>query len=339
MTKLNVAVIGTGRIGKRHIKHINNLAHLQAICDIKKDVADEVANKHHCPAYYSIDELLQKETNIDLVAICTPNGLHAKHTIKALHAGHHVLCEKPMATNVYDCELMINTAEQTNKRLFVVKQNRFNPPIQAVKKIIDEGRLGNIFNVQLNCFWNRNPQYYQESDWKGKKDIDGGTLFTQFSHFIDLLYWLVGDIEKVNVFTDNFTHQNLIEFEDTGVISLKFTNGALGTINYTVCSYDHNMEGSITLFAEHGTVKIGGQYLNTLEYQSLKDDYKITYDETSNPANDYGFYKGSMSNHDKIYENVIDVLTNKGMIRTNMLEGLKTVQIIEKIYKAANKEI
>jgi len=339
MEKLKVAVIGTGRIGKRHIKHIHNLAHLQAICDIKKDLADKVSKENKCPGYYSIDELLKNEKEIDLVSICTPNALHAEHTIKALKAGNHVICEKPMATTVSDCEQMIHTAEQTNNRLFVVKQNRFNPPVQAVKKIIDKGKLGKIYNVQLNCFWNRNPQYYLESDWKGKKDIDGGTLFTQFSHFIDLLYWLIGDIEKVKVFTDNFSHQDLIEFEDTGVISLKFTNGALGTINYTVCSYDHNMEGSITIFAEKGTLKIGGQYLNTLEYQSLKDDYKIEFDDTNNPANDYGFYKGSMSNHDKVYENVIDVLTNKGRIQTNMLEGLKTVQIIEKIYKAANKDM
>jgi UDP-N-acetyl-2-amino-2-deoxyglucuronate dehydrogenase len=338
MKKINVAVVGTGRIGKRHIEHIRNLAHLQAICDIKQDVADSISKENNCPGYYSIDDLLNNEKEIDLVSICTPNAFHAEHTIKALQAGNHVLCEKPMATTTHDCERMIHTAEQTNKRLFIVKQNRFNPPIQAVKKVIDEGRLGKIFNVQLNCFWNRNPQYYQESDWKGKKDIDGGTLFTQFSHFIDLLYWLVGDIETVKVFTNNFSHQNLIEFEDTGVISLKFSTGALGTINYTVCSYDHNMEGSITLFAENGTVKIGGQYLNTLEYQSMKDDYQISFEETSNPANDYGFYKGSMSNHDKVYENVIDVLTNQGTIKTNMLEGLKTVQIIEKIYKAANKE-
>jgi UDP-N-acetyl-2-amino-2-deoxyglucuronate dehydrogenase len=338
MKKINVAVVGTGRIGKRHIEHIRNLAHLQAICDIKQDVADSISKENNCPGYYSIDDLLNNEKEIDLVSICTPNAFHAEHTIKALQAGNHVLCEKPMATTTHDCERMIHTAEQTNKRLFIVKQNRFNPPIQAVKNAIDEGRLGKIFNVQLNCFWNRNPQYYQESDWKGKKEMDGGTLFTQFSHFIDLLYWLVDDIETVHVFTDNFAHKDLIEFEDTGVVALKFNNGALGTINYTVCSYDHNMEGSITLFAENGTVKIGGQYLNILEYQSLKDNYKIKFNDVSRPPNDYGFYKGSMSNHDKVYENVINVLTKQAKIQTNMLEGLKTVQIIEKIYKMANKE-
>lgn len=337
MSKLKIVVIGTGRIGKRHIKHINELASLAAICDIKKDIAENIGKENNCPYYYSIDELLSSEKDIDLVSICTPNGLHAEHTIKALDAGHHVLCEKPMAITVADCEKMIHAAEQANKRLFIVKQNRFNPPIKAVKQALEQEKLGRIFNVQLNCFWNRNPQYYTESDWKGTMKLDGGTLFTQFSHFIDLLYWLVGDIEDVYVHTNNFTHKDLIEFEDTGVVSLRFSNGALGTINYTVSSYGHNMEGSITLFGENGTVKIGGQYLNLLEYQNIKD-YEIQITEESKPPNQYGYYTGSMSNHDQVYQNVIDVLTKQGHITTNMLDGLKTVQIIEKIYRSAQRK-
>jgi len=337
MKPLKIAIIGIGRIGQRHAEHVNKLAYLQAVCDIKKDIADTISNKYNCKAYYSIDDLIVHEKDVDLVSICTPNAFHAEHTIKALKAGFHVLCEKPMATTVRDAKRMIHTAEKLNKKLFIVKQNRFNPPVQAVKKAIDEGILGKIFNVQLNCFWNRNLQYYRDSDWKGKKDIDGGTLFTQFSHFIDLLYWLVGDIKDVVAYTDNFTHKNLIEFEDTGVVILKFTNGALGTINYTVCSYNHNMEGSITLFGEYGTVKIGGQYLNTLEYQCIKDNYQIKFNESSKPANDYGYYKGSMSNHDKVYENIIDVFTNKGHIAANMFDGLKAVQIIENIYSKVKK--
>ena len=166
--------------------------------------------------------------------------------------------------------------------------------------------------------------------------LDGGTLFTQFSHFIDLLYWLAGDIQDVCVYTDNFKHKNLIEFEDTGVAAFRFRNGALGTLNYTVNSFGKNMEGSITIFAEKGTVKVGGQYLNLLEYQNI-EDYEIKHIEKSNPPNDYGEYKGSMSNHDKVYENVIDVLKNGGSIKTNILDGLKTVQIIEKLYASARK--
>ena len=232
MRKLNFALIGCGRIAQRHAEHINNLAVLKAVCDINEQKATSMAIQYKTTAYTDIDELLAKEKDVDVVAICSPNGLHALHTIKALKKGFHVLCEKPMAITVEDCGKMINEAERANRRLFIIKQNRFNPPIAALKKIIDEGRLGKILSAQLNCFWNRNVDYYATSDWKGKKDMDGGTLFTQFSHFIDLLYWLVGDVKKAYALTGNFAHQHIIEFEDTGVIALEFYNGALGTINY-----------------------------------------------------------------------------------------------------------
>jgi predicted dehydrogenase len=239
-----------------------------------------------------------------------------------------------MAINVHDCGRMISEAERNNRRLFIVKQNRFNPPIEAAKKCIEEGRLGRIYSVQLSCFWNRNNNYYLKSDWKGKAAMDGGTLYTQFSHFIDLLYWLFGDIKDVQAYTSNYHHQNIIEFEDTGVVSLRFYTGAIGTINYTVNSFSKNMEGSLTIFGEKGTIKIGGKYLNELEYQDI-DGYIIENLPEGNPPNLYGDYVGSMSNHDKVYENLIDVLTNSGVIATNGFEGLKTVEIIDKIYTAA----
>ena len=225
---------------------------------------------------------------------------------------------------------MINASLKANKRLFIVKQNRFNPPVIAVKKVIDEGRLGYIYSIQLNCFWNRTDEYYNESDWKGTKVMDGGTLFTQFSHFIDLLYWFFGDVMDVHSFTGNYNH-GTIEFEDTGVVILKFCNGIIGTINFTVNSYKKNMEGSLTIFGEKGMVKIGGQYLNELEYQNI-EGYKIENLPPGNPPNMYGDYVGSMSNHDKVFENIGDVLSNEGVITTNGFEGLKTVEIIQKIY-------
>ncbi len=280
----------------------------------------------------SRERLGKKE--IDVISICTPNGLHAEHTIKSLKSGFHVLCEKPMAINVQDAGKMINTAEKANRRLFIVKQNRFNPPVAAVKNLIDEEKLGKIFSVQLNCFWNRNFEYYKNSDWKGTKTLDGGTLYTQFSHFIDLLYYLIGDIQDVFAFTNNFAHKDIIEFEDTGVAILKFYNGVIGSVNYTVNSYKKNMEGSITIFAEKGTVKIGGEYLNELEYQNI-EGYEIKNLPKGNPPNNYGKYIGSMSNHDKVYKNVVDVLTNGGIISANGFEGLKTVEIIDKIYSKA----
>jgi len=167
----------------------------------------------------------------------------------------------------------------------------------------------------------------------GKKELDGGTLFTQFSHFIDLLYWLIGDIKNVNALGKNFIHANTIEFEDTGTAAVEFENGAIGTINYTVNSFGKNMEGSITVFGDKGTVKVGGQYLNVLEYQNI-DGYEISGLPESRPANDYGFYQGSMSNHEKVYENVIDVINYGGTIAANAYEGMKTVEIIERIYKS-----
>ncbi|HAQ39047.1 MAG TPA: gfo/Idh/MocA family oxidoreductase [Bacteroidetes bacterium] len=331
MEKLKFALIGCGRIGSRHAIHISNYGVLKAVCDIDVQKAIDVGQKCNASIYNDIDSLFENEHDMDVVSICTPNGLHAEHSIKALKNGFHVLCEKPMSINVHDCGRMIHEAERANKRLFIVKQNRFNPPVQVVKGLIDEGKLGRIYSVQLNCFWNRNKNYYNESNWKGTKDLDGGTLFTQFSHFIDLLYYMIGDIKETFSFTDNFHHQNQIEFEDTGVVAIKFYNGVIGTINYTVNSFQKNMEGSLTIFSEKGTVKIGGQYLNELEYARI-EDYEISELPQGNPPNLYGDYVGSMSNHAQVYENLMDVLTGNGIIATNGYEGLKTIEIIDKIY-------
>ena len=335
MEKLKFAIIGCGRIAQRHAEHINRLGVLVAVCDIDPAKADTLAHQYKANAYYSIKDLLAKEKSIDVVAVCTPNGLHATHSIQALNAGFNVLVEKPMAITVKDCEEMIAAAKANNKLLFPIKQNRFNPPVAAVKEAIDKGILGKIYSVQLSCFWNRDAAYYNNS-WKGTIDLDGGTLFTQFSHFIDLLYWMNGDVEKAFAITGNFAHQGVIQFEDTGVVALQFCNGSIGTINYTVNSHGKNMEGSLTIFAEKGTVKIGGQYLNELEYQSI-EGFEITNLPKGNIANNYGTYVGSMSNHDKVYQNVIDVLQQGASMTTSTFDALKTVEIIHKIYSSISK--
>lgn len=336
MDKLKFAVIGCGRIAERHAEQISRLAILKAVCDNVKSKADSFAERYGAKAYTDYEELLSEEKELDVISVCTPNGLHAEHSIKAFKRGFHVLCEKPMAITVFDCGEMIKEAEKANRRLFVVKQNRYNPPVKAIKDALDENRLGKVLSVQLNCFWNRNFEYYSQSDWKGTMKLDGGTLFTQFSHFIDLLYWMFGDIKKVEAITKNLNHDKIIEFEDSGVAIIEFYNGIIGTINYTVNSFARNMEGSLTIFGEQGTVKIGGQYLNVLEYQNIKD-FRIGDLPSGNPPNNYGQYVGSMSNHDRVYENVIDVLINKGTIGTNGFEGLKTVEIIDKIYTSAGR--
>jgi UDP-N-acetyl-2-amino-2-deoxyglucuronate dehydrogenase len=335
MDKVKFGIVGCGRIAQRHAEHISNYGELVAVCDSEKLKADALGERFGVPTFGSIDELIDANLAIDMVAICSPNGLHAVHAIKLLNSGYSVLCEKPMALTVSDCGDMIKAAEKNNKRLFIVKQNRFNPPVSAVKNAIEQGVFGKIYSIQLSCFWNRNEDYYLNS-WKGTKLLDGGTLYTQFSHFIDLLYWLIGDVKNVKSFTSNFNHQEIIEFEDTGVAAIEFFNGVIGTINYTVNSYNKNMEGSLTIFAEKGTVKIGGQYLNELEYQNI-ENFKFENLPEGNSANNYGQYQGSMSNHDLIYQNVVDVLLNGAAISTNSFEGLKTVEIIEKFYSSSNK--
>jgi UDP-N-acetyl-2-amino-2-deoxyglucuronate dehydrogenase len=240
-----------------------------------------------------------------------------------------VLCEKPLCIDVKDGEKMISAAVQSGKKLFVVKQNRYNPPVIFIKELIDSGKLGEIFSFQINCFWNRPNEYY--TGWKGKKLLDGGTLFTQFSHFIDLLYWLLGDVSTVQAITKNFAHAS-IEFEDTGMVLFEMKSGVIGNLNYTVNSFSQNMEGSFTIFAEKGTVKAGGQYLNELEYMNVGGLEQPLLPE-GKPANGYGFYQGSMSNHDKVYENLLLALQNPSHQFASAAEGLKTVEIIEKVYQ------
>ena len=330
---IKIALIGCGRIAQRHAEHASTFGELVAVCDIEFQKAEALAAQYSAVRAYSDIADLLHDGGFDVVSICTPNGLHAEHTIMALNAGCHVLCEKPMAISVYDCGEMIKAAERNNRRLFAVKQNRFNPPVAAVKKAIEDGVFGKIYSVQLSCFWNRNFDYYKDS-WKGSADLDGGTLYTQFSHFVDLLYWMVGDVKKVYALTSNFAHENVIEFEDSGVVALEFYSGAIGTINYSVNCYSKNMEGSLTIFGEKGTVKIGGQYLNELEYQDI-EGFSFEDLPVGNKANSYGAYQGSMSNHDLVYENMVDVLSNGGVVSTGAFEGLKAVELIDKIYSSA----
>ncbi len=328
---VNFAIAGCGNIAGRHAEQVKMHGGLLAVCDIVEERAAAFAKIYGCRFYASLEKMLQCEPELDAVSICTPNGLHASQSIICLQAGKHVLCEKPMAISSTDCKKMINAAETSGKKLFIVKQNRYNPPVMAVKRALNEGRLGKILSLQLNCFWNRDESYYR-NNWKGTLLMDGGILYTQFSHFIDLLYWFAGDVISLQGIQSNRAHTGMIEFADTVVVAAKHTNGALATMHFNVNSYKKNMEGSITLFCEKGTVKIGGQYLNELSYQ-LAENYTIECNDPGMAANNYGNYEGSMSNHHKVYEHVIEhIRTNK--TGTNATESMKTVEIIERIYKS-----
>ncbi len=332
------SLIGAGRIAHRHAEHILNNGELVAVCDNNPEALRNFADAFPCAKiFHSIEELLVHDQESDVVNICTPNGLHCEHAIKAMQAGKHVVVEKPMALNTSDCLSMIAASKMMQKYLFVVKQNRYNPPIVKLKEVLDKNLLGRIYSAQLNCFWNRNEKYFNSSDWKGTLKLDGGILYTQFSHFIDLFLWVLGHPSCVKAYANNFHHLKTIEFDDTITAITRFDSGVIGTMNFTINAYNKNMEGSITLFGEKGTLKVGGQYLNELEYQNI-DSYLIEGLAQGRPSNDYGDYQGSMSNHDKVIENVIDVIERNGKIAVDGLEAFKTVELIEKIYSSIERE-
>lgn len=333
--KIKFAVVGCGHIGKRHAEMIsrNGESQLLALVDVKPKEQLGI-DAYDVPFFNSLEELLSSDiaSQIDVINIASPNGFHAEHALLALEAQKHVVIEKPMALNKQDAEKVIYKALHVHKQVFAVMQNRYSPPSAWIKDVVQQGILGNIFMVQLNCYWNRDDRYYKADSWHGKKELDGGTLFTQFSHFIDLMYWLFGDVDNIQSRLTNFNHSHLTEFkEDSGVIQFDFVNGGIGCINFSTSIWDKNLESSMTIIAEHGSVKIGGQYMDKVEVCHIKD-YTMPELAPTNPGNDYGAYKGSAANHHYIIENVVDVLKNRATITTNALEGLKVVDIIERMY-------
>jgi predicted dehydrogenase len=330
--KKKFAIVGCGHIAHRHIKHIGNhaLGEVVGVFDTNETTLKSFSEEYGLHAYQSMNELLA-DAAIDVVNICTPNGTHADLAIQTLNSGKNTVVEKPMSISVNSAKEMQKAAATSGKTLFVVKQNRYNPPVKAVKELIETGKLGKPLMVSVNCFWNRNAAYYEQSPWRGTNSLDGGALYTQFSHFVDILYYLFGEIENVHGVTANMAHQGLIDFEDSGSFNFQFKNGGLGNLAFTTASYQQNMEGSITIFAENATIKIGGKYLNTIDYQ-VTDGFDIADVAVSSPANNYGFYEGSMSNHDKVIDNVIEALNGRQEVMTNGSEGMKVVEMISKFY-------
>lgn len=330
--KIRFAVIGQGHIGRRHAEMIrrNPNCELIAVCDILPN--DKTENSSIKEKYYlSIQEMLAARPEIDIVNICTPNGLHAQHSLIALEAKKHIVCEKPMALSTADCKAIIQKAKEVSKQVFCVMQNRYSPPSAWLKDVVSNNVIGNIFMVQLNCYWNRDERYYKTNSWKGKQNLDGGTLFTQFSHFIDVMFWLFGDIKDIQAKFNDFTHAKLTEFEDSGLVSFNFVNGGMGGINYSTAVWDTNLESSLTIIGSNGSIKVGGQYMDKVEYCHIKN-YKMPILPPTSPPNDYGSYKGSANNHHLIIQNVIDTLSGKAVSTTTPEEGLRVVDIIERIY-------
>lgn len=328
---LRFAIVGCGKIASRHATEAARQGQLLAVCDIIKEKADALAQEYHAMAYNAIEDLLKHPGGLDIVAICTPNGLHASHSILALEAGMHVLCEKPLCIHAVDGRSMMEAAKKAGRKLFVVKSTRYNPALAALKEILARQQLGRLYSFQLNCFWNRPEAYYHDS-WKGSLLADGGSLYTQFSHYIDALLWLLGDVENLSGYRKNMAHRGVIEFEDSGVVALEMKNGMLGGLHWSLNTYQKNMEVSLSIIAEKGSLRIGGEYMNKVEYQCTENASLEIPDRGI--ANEYGFYKGSMSNHDKVYENLVRALHDDNHPFTQAAEGLKTVETIEKIYQS-----
>ncbi len=336
MSKAKFGVIGAGHIGKRHAEMISRHADAELIAMCDRRTKEECEATFEVPFYTDPNELLEAHPDIDVISICTPNGLHAAHALIALEHKKHIVIEKPMGLTKADCEKVIYSALNVSRQVFCVMQNRYSPPSVWIKEMVESGKLGDIYMVQINCYWNRDDRYYKKLHWKGSMELDGGTLFTQFSHFIDIMYWLFGDIDNIQAKFKDFKHQTNTEFEDSGFVNFDFVNGGMGALNFSTAVNDQNFESSMTIVAEKGTVKIGGQYMNEVEYCHV-EDYTMPQLPPSNPANDYGTYKGSAANHGYVIDNVIDTLSGKSNISTNALEGLKVVDIIERIYAAADR--
>ena len=336
--KIRFAVVGSGHIGKRHAEMIRREPEAELVAMVDLRTAEECdAAVFNVPFFSSVEELLAADLNIDVVNICTPNGLHAKQSLLALDAGKHVVCEKPMGLSKDNCEKVIFKSLQRSKNFFCVMQNRYSPPSEWIKSVIDQKLMGDIFMVQLNCYWNRDDRYYKKGGWKGTADLDGGTLFTQFSHFIDIMYWLFGDIDNIEGKFADFTHSESTDFEDSGFVNFNFVDGGMGSLNYSTAVADQNLESSMTIIGSKGSVKIGGQYMNEVEVCNIQG-YEMPVLKEANPANDYGPYKGSAANHNYVIKNVIDTLKGRTTATTNALEGLKVVEIIERIYKVRNEQ-
>lgn len=337
MAKIKFGVVGCGHIGKRHAEMIlrNEESELVALMDIRQQ--KELAIEHfNVPFHNDLDNFLkslsiEKEEFPPVVSICTPNGLHARLAIKALEAGCHVVIEKPIALYRKDAEHIKEVANKVKRRVFCVMQNRYSPPAQWLKELIENNVLGKIYLVQTNCLWNRDERYYKKGGWHGTKELDGGTLFTQFSHFVDILYWLFGNISYIQARFADFNHKELSEFEDTGLVTFDFENGGMGILTYSTAVYDQNQESSITIVAENGSLRIGGQYMNEVEYCHIKN-YTMPELKPTNPGNDYGTYKGSAQNHHLVIQNVVDVLLRDEEKTTTIEEGIEVVSIIERIY-------
>ena len=351
MKKLHFTLFGHGHIGKRHAAIIDTIPEAELVIvgvkseevrmksDLLVKSEELLPDSKLLPLNSSLlpnsSKLLTLNSSLltlnSLAAICTPNNLHCTQAIEWMQKGCDVIIEKPMGLNAAECREVIEVARKLERKVFCVMQNRYSPPAAWLKELLVSGRLGKIYSVQVNCLWNRNKAYYEQSSWKGKLAQDGGTLYTQFSHFVDTVLWLFGDIKPTYARFHNFNHPE-IEFEDSGHFDFEILSGGVGAFTYSTSAHEQNLESSITILAEHGSVKVGGQYMDEVLACNVNDYTMPTLTPTL-PPNDYGTYKGSASNHALVYANVLEVMNGTAEIACTAEEGLRVVEVIEEVYK------
>jgi UDP-N-acetyl-2-amino-2-deoxyglucuronate dehydrogenase len=326
-----IGLVGCGRISKSHfdaIRKVDGLS-LVAVADIDHERAERAATEQGVPAYRTVDEML-RGADVDIVAICTPSGLHSAQGIVAARGGKHVVTEKPMAISLAQADALVKACDDAGVQLFVVKQNRLNPPIQLLKRAVDKGRFGRIYMANVTVRWQRPQEYYDAEPWRGTWEFDGGAIMNQASHYVDLIQWLVGPVESVLAKTA--TQARRIEAEDSGVGLVKFRSGALGVIEVNVLTYPRNLEGSITVLGEKGSVKIGGTAVNRVEhwlFAEYDDDDKLVEAANTNPPNVYGY------GHEGYYRNVLAVLRGEAKPETDGRAGRKSLELILGLYESA----
>jgi UDP-N-acetyl-2-amino-2-deoxyglucuronate dehydrogenase len=336
--KIRIAVAGCGRISKNHFGAIDvhkNDLELVAVCDTNDKILNDTCTMYNVPGFDRLEELVCN-VDVDLLSICTPSGMHSYQTMVAAKNGINIMTEKPMATRWKDGLAMVKACDDAGVHLFVVKQNRRNSTLQLLKRAVSERRFGKIHMVNINVFWTRPQEYYDSAQWRGTWELDGGAIMNQASHYIDLLEWLIGPIADIQAMTG--TQLRDIEVEDSGVMNVRWRNGALGSVSITMLTFPKNLEGSISILGSKGSARVGGLAVNEIqhwEFEEAKD-----YDEDVKAANYqttsvYGF------GHPLYFKNVIDVLRGTAEPETDGREGLKSLEVIIAAYLSArdNKTI
>ena len=336
MIKIRIAVVGCGRISKNHfdsIKIHKDEIELVSVCDIDQETMFKHKEKYGIKGYTDLEKMLDSE-NLDLVAICTPSGIHADQAEMCAGHGVNVMTEKPMATRWDDGLRMVKVCDNAGVRLFVIKQNRKNSTLQLLKRAISEKRFGKIHMVNINVFWTRPQEYYDSAKWRGTWELDGGAFMNQASHYVDLIEWLIGPVASIQAMTGTLARD--IEVEDTGVMNIRWRSGALGSMNVTMLTYPKNYEGSITIIGEKGTVKVGGLAVNEIQHWKFEDRKKYDkqiQDASYETTSVYGF------GHPLYYKNVIDVLQGRADPETDGREGLHSLEILIAAYLSARDQV